>query len=131
LQIEEIANELSRTLGDYDRVRLCNALQASRDVRRLTDDAALLRLARSDQVADYDQPGSNPYAGLQGSAELQSANRLDQLQPSPYRPLGVILVGLRKAEVNQYAVTHILRDEPADALHSRSNAFLIGRNDLA
>jgi hypothetical protein len=71
LQIEEIANELSRTLGDYDRVRLCNALQASRDVRRLTDDAALLRLARSDQIADDNQAGGNTHAGLQWRSSSQ------------------------------------------------------------
>ena len=43
------------------------ALQARREVRRLADDAALLRLPRSDQIADDDQPGGNADAGLQGS----------------------------------------------------------------
>ena len=34
------------------------ALQARREVRRLADDAALLRVSRADQVADDDQPRS-------------------------------------------------------------------------
>ena len=45
------------------------ALQARRKVRRLADDAALLRLTRSDQVADHDQPGRNADTGLQWSSE--------------------------------------------------------------
>ena len=107
------------------------ALQTCREVRRLADDCLLLSSTRSDQIADYDQPGSNAHAGLQWSAGLQSANRLDQLQPRPYRPLGVVLVGLRIAEIDQHAVAHVLRYEPAEALHSLGDALLIGGNDLA
>ena len=68
LQLEQIAEKLSRALGDDDRVRLGDPLQARREVRRLADDAALLRLTRSDQVADDDQPGRNADAGLQRSS---------------------------------------------------------------
>ena len=35
------------------------------------------------------------------------------------------------AEIDQHAVAHILRHEPAEALHSLGDAFLIGGNDLA
>ena len=56
LKLEQIAEKLSRAFCDDDHVRLGNALQARGEVRRLADDAALLRLTRSDQVADYDQP---------------------------------------------------------------------------
>ena len=68
LKLEQIAEKPSRALGDDDPVRLGDALQARRKVRRLADDAALLRLARSDQVADDDQPGRNADTGLQRSA---------------------------------------------------------------
>ena len=73
LQLEQIAEQLSRALGDDDRVRLGDPLQARREVRRLADDAALLRLPRSDQVADHDQPGRNADAGLQWSCATSSA----------------------------------------------------------
>ena len=106
-------------------------LQARREVRRLADDAALLRLARSDQVADHDQPGRDADTGLQRSAGLQRCHRRDQLQPRPHRPLGVVLMRLRIAEIHQHAVAHVLRHEPAEALHGLGDAFLIGRNDLA
>ena len=65
LQLEEIAEKLPRAFGDDHRVRLGDALQARREVRRLADDAALLRLPRSDQVADDDQAGGDADAGLQ------------------------------------------------------------------
>ena len=52
-------------------------------------------------------------------------------KPRPHRPLGVILVGLRIAEVDEHAVAHVLRYKPAEALHSLGDALLIGRNDLA
>jgi hypothetical protein len=78
------------------------------------------------QIADYNQSCRNSQARLQGSAELQSANRLDQLQPRLYCPLSVILMRLRIAEIDQHAVAHVLRYEPAEALHSLGNALLIG-----
>jgi hypothetical protein len=59
-------------------VRLSDALQARCKVRRLTDDAALLRLSQSDQIADYDQASGDTDAGLQWSSGLQPAHRLDQ-----------------------------------------------------
>ena len=65
------------------------------------------------------------------SAGLQSGHRLDQLQPRPYSPLGIVLMGLRIAKVDQNAVAHVLRHEAAEAPHSLGDAFLIRRNDLA
>ena len=131
-KLKQIAEQLSRALGDDDRVRLGNALQPCRKVRRLADNAALLRLARSDQIADYDQARWQCRHGF--AAELAAFNaldRCDQLQPGPYRPLGVVLMRLRIAEIDQHAVAHVLRYEPAEALHSLGDALLIGGNDLA
>ena len=66
-----------------------------------------------------------------GTAGLQPSDRCDQLQPRPYRPLGVILMGLRIAEVHKHAIAHVLRYEPAKALHGLGDALLVGGNDLA
>ena len=62
---------------------------------------------------------------------FRCADCRDQLQPCAHRSLGVVLVSLRIAEVDQHAVAHVLRDEAAEALHGLGNALLIGRNDLA
>ncbi len=50
------------------------------------------------------------------------ADRLDQLQPGAHRPLGIVLVRLRPAEVGEHAVAHVLGDvavEAADHLGAR------------
>ena len=44
LELEEIAQKPSRAFADDDHVRLGDALEAGREVRRLADDAAVLRL---------------------------------------------------------------------------------------
>jgi hypothetical protein len=54
LKFEKVAKELSRALSDNNSVRVGHALQTRRKVRCLSDDAALLRLSRSDQIADHD-----------------------------------------------------------------------------
>src|SRR5215831_9178810 len=63
LKFEKIAEKLSRALGDDDHVRLGKPLQARREVRRFTNDAPLLHLSRSDQVANHDEPGRNADTG--------------------------------------------------------------------
>ena len=62
---------------------------------------------------------------------LQATYRSNQLQPCPHGSLGVILVRLGVAEVDQHPVAHVLRDETAEAPHGLRDALLIGRNDLA
>ena len=52
-QVEQPADEPARTLGDYHRIRLGNALQPRRQVRRLANDRLLLRRTRPDQVAHH------------------------------------------------------------------------------
>ena len=54
LQFEEIAEKFSRPLGDDDHVGLSDPLQARREAWGLAADATLLRLPRSDQIADND-----------------------------------------------------------------------------
>src|SRR5205807_5917258 len=51
------AEHLSCALGDHDHVRLGDALQTRSEVWCLADNAALLRLAGADQVADDNEPG--------------------------------------------------------------------------
>ena len=109
-----------------------SALQARRKIRRLADDASLLRLARSDQIADHDEARWRCRRGFAAErCDFSALTACDQLQPRPYRPLGVVLVRLRIAEIDQHAVAHVLRHEAAEALHSLGDALLIGGNDLA
>ena len=130
-KFEQVAQELAGAFGNHDAVRFCKALQTRGEVRRLAHNAALLGLSRSNQVANHDQTRRNANARLQGRAGLQDADRSDQLQSCAHRSLGVILMGLGIAEVHEHAIAHVLRYEPAKALHSLGDAFLIGGDDLA
>ena len=62
---------------------------------------------------------------------LQSTYTGDQLQPRAHGSLGFVFVSLGVAEVNQYAVTHVLSDETTKATYCLRDALLVGRNDLA
>ena len=53
-KLEEIAEKPARALGNDDRVRFGQPLQARREVRRLADDCLLLGGASADQIADHD-----------------------------------------------------------------------------
>src|SRR5262249_56059836 len=97
---------------------------------RLAPCRLLLSRTRSDQVADHDDPCRNPDTSLQRSVRLEPDYRRDQLQPRAHRPLGVVLMGLRIAEVHEDTVAHVFRDEAFEAAHNLRDAFLIPANDL-
>src|SRR6266436_2148184 len=123
IELEETAEKSSRAFGDD--------LQARRKIRRLAYHAALLRLTRWDQVTHHDESGCNADPDLLWSARLEPSQRRNQLKPSPYRSLGVVLMGLRIAKVHEDAIPQISGDEPAEVAHNLGDAFLIGGNDLA
>jgi hypothetical protein len=62
---------------------------------------------------------------------IQSTHGGHQLQSCAHCPLGVVLVRMGVAKVDQHPVAHELRDETAEATHGLRDALLIGRNDLA
>src|SRR4029077_13311709 len=80
VEFEQIAKEPSRAIGDDHCVRLGDPLQSSRQVRGLANDATLLRLPRSDQVADYHQSRCDTDARLQGRMGLPITYSSDQFQ---------------------------------------------------
>src|SRR5262249_53669532 len=129
IELEEIAEKSSRALGDDDRIRFGNALQPRRKVQRLAYHAALLRLARWNQVPDDNQSCANPCPYLLGSGPPSHGG--NQPKPSLSRALSVTLMGLRIAKVHQGAIPQISGDEPAEVPDGLSDAFLIRRNDLS
>ena len=106
-------------------------LQTRRQIRRLPHNRLLLSRARSNEIADYNQPGANANADLERFNAAQLANRFDERQSGTYRTLRVVLMGPRISKVDQHAIAHVLRYEPAKALNSHRDALLICRNDLA
>ena len=127
-----LPRSLARALRQDEHAGLCDPLQACREVRRLADDAAFLRLSRSDQVADHDQPGCDPDPHLQGQSSRgdELGHRFDEREAGLHRALGVVFMSLGIAEIDQYAVAHILGDKPAVAFDDRRAAAMIGADDL-
>ena len=75
-----------------------------------------LRRALADQLADHDQAGRDADPRRERHARaawLEPRHRLDQLEPGAHRPLGVVLVRLRPAEVGEHAIAHVLGDVAA------------------
>src|SRR5262252_4234012 len=126
LEFKEIAEKSTRAVADDDHVRLGNLLQPRREIRRLANDAALLRLPPADEIADDDQPGRNSDTGLQESARFELGHRFDSFEPRPYGPLGVVLMGSGIAKIHEGTVAHVSRHETIEAVHGLGNAFLIG-----
>ena len=119
--LEEIADQPARAGGDDDRVRLGQGLQPGGEVRRLADDRLLLRRAFADQIADDHQPGGDADAGLQlDGFDIEAADGVDHAQPRPDRPLGIVLMRSRVAEIDQHAVAHVLRDKAVEPGRSTS-----------
>ena len=111
---------------------LGQGLQTGGEVRRLADDRLLLRRSCADQIADDDQPGGDADARLQlDRFDIEAADSVDRAQPRAHRPLGVVLMRLRVAEIDQHAVAHVPGDkavEPGDHLGDRA---VIRGDDLA
>ena len=113
--LEEIADQPARARGDDDRVRLGQGLQPGGEVRRFADDRLLLRRAFADQIADDHQPGGDPDARLQlDGFDIEATDSVDDAQPRPDRPLGIVLMRSRVAEIDQNAVAHVLGDKAVE-----------------
>src|SRR5262249_58104551 len=124
MDLEEAAEKSSRAFGDDDHIRFGDALKARRKVRRLAYHHALLRLIRWYEVTHHDQSGCNTNPDLLESVRVEPSHCGNQLKPSPYCSLGVVLMGLRIAKVHEDAIPDIPADEPAEAAHRLGDALL-------
>jgi hypothetical protein len=77
------------------------------------------------------QTGRDADTALQRGMRSNAGHRSNQRQAWPHRPLGVVLVRLGISKIDEHAVSHMFRDEPAKAVHRVRHAFLISRDHLA
>jgi hypothetical protein len=133
LELEQAAHQASTPRVDDDPARCGQRLQSGGPVRRLADHRLLLRSALADQVADHDQTGRDPGAHSQrrAVARAELSDPGGQIEPGPHRPLGVVFVRLRPAEIREHTVAHVLGDMAVPALHYFSAALLILPDQLA
>ena len=132
-QPEQVADQAAGGAGEDDLPGFRKSLQARREVGGLADHRLLLRRAHADQIADDDKPGGNADADGEPlrSTGLQARHRRFYLQPRPHRPLGVVLMRPRIAEIGQHPVAHEFGDKAVIARDDAGNGVLIGADLLA
>src|SRR5262249_56401397 len=57
--------------------------------------------------------------------------RIDDLEPGPHRPRGIVFMSLRMSEVDQEAIAEILRDISVETTNDRSADGLIAPHNSA
>ena len=133
LKLEEIAEKLSRAPVDDHTVGLGDPLQPRREVRRVADDASLLRLSGHQKIADHHVPRRDADTHVQRGAcrRIQLGCRGDDRERRAHRVLGVLFVSLGIAEVGEQAVAHVFGDEAAVGRDEACAACVIGCEDVS
>ncbi len=131
-QLEQPAYQTAGRLADHHAARCRQRLQAGREVGCVADYCPFARRALADQLADHHEPRGDADPRRQRLAariaEMSDCRR--DREPGPHRPLGLVLVRLRPAEIGQDAVAHVLGDMPAPAVDRLAAAALIGADHL-
>jgi hypothetical protein len=123
---------ICRRVVGYDQcARPGQRLQACGEIWRLPDHPALLRGTCADQIADHDKPAGDAEPHVQRLRRDEATHRFDHCEPGADRPLGIVLVRLGVAEVDQDPVAHILGDKPGEAPDCVGYAAVVGADDLA
>jgi hypothetical protein len=92
----------------------------------------LLRRAIADQIADHHQPGSDADTRLElGRFNIEASDSVDHVQPRPDRPLGIVLMRSRVAEIDQHAVAHVFGDKPFEVPDDFRDGAVVCGDDLA
>jgi hypothetical protein len=132
-QPEQIADQAAGGAGEDDLPGSRKSLQARREVGGLADHCLLLRRAFANQIADDDKPGGDADADGEPlrSTGRQARHRRCYFQPGPHRPLGVVLMGSRVAEIGEHTVAHVFCDEPFEAPDDISDSAMVRSEDLA
>ena len=132
-QLEQAADQASGRLADDHLAGRRQRLQPGGEVRGLADHRLLAGGTFADQFADHDQAGGDADPRRQGlpRRRLPSRERVDDREPRPDRPLGVVLMRLRPAEIGEHAVAHELGDVTLEARDLAGDRALIGVDQRA
>jgi len=107
-------------------------LQAGGEVRRFTDDRLFLRRSFANQIADNHQPGGNPNARLEPDGfDIEATDSVDRAEPRSHRPLGIVLMRSRVAEINQHPVAHEFSDKAIVLADTLIHGSVIGADHLS
>src|SRR6516225_6381352 len=128
--LEQRAQQLARSGTDYHAIRRGDGLQPCREVRRLSNYAALLGLTFAREVADDDHAGLDADAQRWSLKAGQKRGVLNNRETGPQRALDVALVRVRIAEIHQHAVAHVSRHETVETGDKSGDATMIGGHHI-
>ena len=116
-QVEQLADQPSSRGRDDHCAGLSQRLQTCRQVWHVANDHLFARRPFANQVAHHRKPCGDPDPRLQPNVRvgLKLSKHLNQREPGPHGPLGIVLVRFRPAEVGENAVAQILGDVPVEA----------------
>jgi len=63
--------------------------------------------------------------------DIEATDSIDQPQPRPDRPLGIVLMCSRVTEIDQHAVAHVVGNKPIEPGDNLGDGAVIGGDDLA
>ena len=84
----------------------------------------LLGGAGADQIANDDEASGDADPHIQRFLCGEPADRVDDREPGADRALGIVLMRLGIAKIDQYAIAHILGDKTAKATDGVGNATI-------
>ena len=111
-EFEKLGDEAVRRLGDRHLAGPGDPLKTCRQVRRVPDHPALVRLTGAQEVADHDDASrdADPHLKTAPVRRPQPGNPLGKREPGAHRSLRVVFVGTRIPEIREDGVAHVLRD---------------------
>ena len=111
----KITEQPARGLGDDDRIRLDQGLEASCKVRRVPDHRVLPHAFLAAEVADHHQAGGDSNADRErlSGARLEPSDSGNDIEPRPHGSLGIVLVRAGIAEIGEYSVPPEIRKKPS------------------
>jgi hypothetical protein len=133
VELEQAADQPSRRLADHHGAGLGQGLQPRRQIRHLADHRLVPARAGPDEIAHDRLPSGNPDPRLKADlhAGLQARHGLHQLETRAHRPLSVVFVRARPAEISKRAVAEILGGMAIEALDHGSDSAVVHRHDRA
>ena len=128
-------HEAPGRLTDDDRVRGGQPLQPGRDIRGVPQRQLFLPPARPHGTDHHQsrvdaQAHRQSYALLRCQPGLEGGQGVEHPQPGPHRPLGIVFVRLRIAEVHEQAIPEVLGNGALKALDDGGAGGLIGADHL-
>ena len=131
-ELEQPADQAPCLLGDDDFAAPGYGLQAGGEVRGVADDRFLLRRASAEEITYDDEACRDPNPRGKRAAvwRPQTVHGLDSREAGCHRPLSLILVRARPAEVSQHAVTHELGKVSVEACDLARDCILVGGQRL-